>query len=148
MTTVINVTYASRNQPLGKTKMIFEQFSRISIFVRKMLTTFELRSKNPFSVSDLFLNLLCIIFQSYEMLIDTNQSRKVNPIEIITQIKKSKNNQNKKSGKIRLQRRVGNQRPYFPFLSIYIYRYHYCIRHAIMIFFSDSVSLLYGVAYQ
>lgn len=70
---------------------------------------------------------------------------KVNPIEIITQIKKSKNNQNKERGKIRLQKRVGNQRPHFPFFSIYLYRYHYCIRHAIMIFFSDCVSLLYGV---
>ena len=33
------------------------------------------------------------------MFIDANQSRIVNPIEIITQIKKSKNNQNKKVGK-------------------------------------------------
>lgn len=31
------------------------------------------------------------------MFIDANQSRKVNPIEIMTQIKKSKNNQNKKN---------------------------------------------------
>lgn len=122
--------------------MIFEQFSRISIFVRKMLTMFELQSKNPFSVSELFLNLLCIIFQSYEMFIDANQSRKVNPIEIMTQIKKSKNNQTKKTGKIRLQKRVGNQRPYFPFFSIYIYRFHYCIRHAIMIF-SPTLSLCF-----
>lgn len=30
------------------------------------------------------------------MFIDANQSRKVNPIEIMTQIKKSKNNQTKK----------------------------------------------------
>lgn len=77
------------------------------------------------------------------MFIDANQSRIVNPIEIITQIKKSKNNQNKKSGKIRLQNRVGNQRPYFPFFfSIYIYGYHYCIRHAIMIF-SPTVFLCF-----
>ena len=53
------------------------------------------------------------------MFIDANQSRIVNPIEIITQIKKSKNNQNKKSGKIRLQNRVGNQRPYFPFFFFF-----------------------------
>lgn len=33
------------------------------------------------------------------MFIDANQSRKVNPIEIMTQIKKSKNNQTKKLGK-------------------------------------------------
>ena len=49
------------------------------------------------------------------MFIDANQSRIVNPIEIMTQIKKSKNNQNEKRGKIRLQKRVGNQRPNFPF---------------------------------
>lgn len=76
------------------------------------------------------------------MFIDANQSGKVNPIEIITQIKKSKNHQNKKTGKIRLQKRVGNQRPYFPFFSIHLYRYHYCIRHAIMIF-SPTVSLCF-----
>lgn len=76
------------------------------------------------------------------MFIDANQSRIVNPIEIITQIKKSKNNQTKKTGKIRLQKRVGNQRPYFPFFSIYIYRFHYCIRHAIMIF-SPTVFLCF-----
>lgn len=128
--------------------MIFEQFSRISIFVRKMLTMFELQSKNPFSVSELFLNLLCIIFQSYEMFIDANQSRKVNPIEIMTQIKKSKNNQTKKTGKIRLQKRVGNQRPYFPFFfNLYL---SFSLLHQTCYddFFSDSVSLLYDVAYR
>lgn len=82
------------------------------------------------------------------MFIDANQSRKVNPIEIITQIKKSKNHQNKKSGKIRLQKRVGNQRPYFPSFSIYLYRYSLLHQTCYNDFLSYSVSLLYGVAYK
>ena len=63
------------------------------------------------------------------MFIDANQSRIVNPIEIITQIKKSKNNQNKKSGKIRLQNRVGNQRPYFPFFFFNLYLWLSLLHH-------------------
>ena len=82
------------------------------------------------------------------MFIDANQSHKVNPIEIITQIKKSKNNQNKKTGKIRLQKRVGNQRPYFPFFSNVSLSLSLLHQTCYNDFFSDSVSLLYDVAYE
>ena len=83
------------------------------------------------------------------MFIDANQSRIVNPIEIMTQIKKSKNNQNEKRGKIRLQKRVGNQRPNFPFfffnLSLSLSLLHQTCYNG---FFSNCVSLLYDVAYK
>lgn len=87
------------------------------------------------------------------MFIDANQSRIVNPIEIMTQIKKSKNNQNEKRGKIRLQKRVGNpggnQRPNFPFfffnLSLSLSLLHQTCYND---FFSNCVSLLYDVAYR
>ena len=48
------------------------------------------------------------------MLIDANQSRKVNPIEIITQIKKSKNNQKKKNWENKITEKGRKSKTLFP----------------------------------
>ena len=82
------------------------------------------------------------------MFIDANQSRKVNPIEIMTQIKKSKNNQTKKNWENQITEKGRKSKTLFPvFFNLYL---SFSLLHQTCYndFFSDSVSLLYDVAYR
>lgn len=83
------------------------------------------------------------------MFIDANQSGKVNPIEIITQIKKSKNHASKqKNRENQITEKSRKSKTLFPVffnISLSLSLLHQTCYND---FFSNCVSLLYDVAYK